>query len=393
LKDADTVVFDRLADRKILDFVRSGTELIDVGKTPGYHPVSQGRINEILVERARQGKNVVRLKGGDPFVFGRGGEEALFLAREGIPFEVIPGITSAISVPAYAGIPVTYRDICSSFHVFSGHEGPGKTNDFDWDTISRLKGTLVFLMGVKNMDLIVRSLMEHGKSPETPAAVIMEGTGAGQKTVVGTLSNIFRKSRDEGIENPAVIVIGDVVKLRQELCWFEKKKLFGKRILITGIADSGLNLEATKNINGENDIIEPRERNGLNQLIEEGVDVVFCPTIKINLVSEFIDEILDTLPLFDLLVFTSKNGVESFRQALRRKKYDIRRLRDIRLAVVGIRTGEELEKCFLYPDMMPTDYTSQALLERLKKENNIRNVALITSDIGGEKLEEGLKKG
>mgnify|MGYP000058947385 CR=1 FL=1 len=383
VKRADTIVFDRLINHEILKLAGGDAELIDVGKAPDYHPVPQERINEILAEKAMDGRMVARLKGGDPFVFGRGGEETLYLKEKEIPFEVIPGVTSAVSVLSYAGIPITHRGLSSSFHVITGHESDGKKENLDWEVISKLSGTLVFLMSVNNMDYITKSLIKFGKSPSTPAAVIMEGTTAKQKAVTGTLSDIFEKARNASIKNPAVIAIGDVVKLRERLNWYETKKLFGKRILIAG---SGENMDGMISWFRE----ELSMGDAVGMLKEEGAEVIHCPTIKITLIPENVEKMLDEIQNYDILVFTSKNGVESFARAMRRKRFDARRLNHIRIAAVGSKTRAKLEEMFIYSDMVPDEYTSKALLETLAKEGD-KSAAIITSDIGGEGLISGLE--
>jgi uroporphyrin-III C-methyltransferase len=218
LQKADVVVHDRLANPQLLEYAAQA-EIIDVGKKPHHHPVPQERINTILVEKARKGKTVVRLKGGDPFVFGRGGEEAQDLAEAGIPFEIVPGVTSAISVPAYAGIPVTQREMACSVAFITGHCAGSKPLDVNWQALSQGVDTLVFLMGVHNLKLIVTSLLEVGRSPETPIALIERGTLPEQRVVTGTLENILKKAAD--IKPPAIIIIGEVVRLQSSLEWFK----------------------------------------------------------------------------------------------------------------------------------------------------------------------------
>jgi uroporphyrinogen III methyltransferase/synthase len=380
LKRADTIVFDRLINYEILKLARPGAELIDVGKMPGHHPVPQEMINRILAEKAGEGRTVARLKGGDPFVFGRGGEEALFLKEKGIPFEVIPGVTSAVSVSAYAGIPLTHRDFASSFHVFTGHEAGAREDNPDWEAISKLNGTLVFLMGVNNMDFITKSLIKYGKSAAAPAAVIMNGTIPAQRVVVGSLADISEKARKNGIKSPAVMVMGDVVNLRQDLNWYETKKLFGKRILITGMDQR----EEWEEGFIRNDPVAA--------LIHEGAEVIHCPALKIIHVLDNIERLLDEIVNYDILIFTSKHGVESFSRAMREKRFDVRKLNNIRIAAVGSKTKEKLEGMQIYPDIMPREFTSNALLDVIKEEKIGKNAAVITSDIGGKDLMSGLER-
>jgi len=234
LQKADVIVHDRLVSPVLLRQASQGCEMIDVGKSPRRHTLPQETINALLVEKALAGKVVVRLKGGDPFLFGRGGEEAQALAEAGVPFEVVPGVTSAIAAPAYAGIPVTHRDHTSTFAVVTGHEDPTKADSsLDWQKLATGVGTLVFLMGVANLPQIVAKLIEHGRDPRTPAAIVQQGTEARQRTVTGTLADIVDKAREADIKPPAVTIVGEVVALREKLRWFDTKPLFGKRILVT----------------------------------------------------------------------------------------------------------------------------------------------------------------
>ena len=234
LKAADVVLYDRLVDRRLLDRARPGAELIDVGKSPGGRGRKQADINSLLIDRARNGKSVVRLKGGDPFVFGRGGEEADALRAGGIPFEVLSGVSSAIAAPAYAGIPVTHRGLASSLTIVTGSEAPGKPDsEVDWEALAAGKGTLVVMMGWQNIEVIVGALLRYGRPPDTPVALVSQGTTPDQRAVVGTLGDIVDRAAGEDIGPPVVAVIGDVVTLRDHLAWFDKRPLFGKRVLVT----------------------------------------------------------------------------------------------------------------------------------------------------------------
>jgi len=234
ISQADVVVYDYLANETFLDYADDKTELIYAGKKGSCHTLNQKEINSLLVKKAKEGLTVVRLKGGDPFIFGRGGEEVQDLVKAGISFEVVPGVTSAIAVPAYAGIPLTHRDYNSAVTFVTGHEDPSKKeSDIAWDALAMSRGTLVFLMGVGNLPRIVENLMEHGRSPETPVAIIQNGTVPEQKTIIGKLQDITEQAQREGVKPPAIIVVGDIVNLRNELDWFEKRPLFGKRIVVT----------------------------------------------------------------------------------------------------------------------------------------------------------------
>ena len=234
LSRADVIIYDYLANKAFLAYAKPQAELIYVGKKGGDHTMAQEQINRLIVEKSQTGKTIARLKGGDPFIFGRGGEEAQELVAEGVPFEVVPGITSAISVPAYAGIPLTHRDYTATVAFVTGHEDPLKEeSNIQWDKLATGVGTLVFLMGVGNLSRIAENLIRHGRNPDTPAAVIRRGTVAEQKTVTGNLQNIAERVTIAGLRPPAIIVVGDVVRLRNELNWFETKPLFGKRIVVT----------------------------------------------------------------------------------------------------------------------------------------------------------------
>lgn len=371
IKKADVIVYDRLVNEKMLDFAKKSAEFVDVGKIPGQHKVAQSEINEIIAEKAIEGKVVVRLKGGDPYVFGRGGEEGEYLYDKGIPFEVIPGITSAIAVLNYAGIPITHRNLSSSFHVITGHEAEGKLENLDWKLLSKLNGTLVFLMGTKNIEFIVNKLMENGMSKDMPSAVIMNGTTPYQKAVEGTLSDIVEKSRNEGINNPAIIVVGKVVSMYKKLNWFERKPLFGKRILFTG--DFDLNADA------------------IDELFSSGADVLICPTIKIVYQVDNVIKFIDSIDDYEYLIFTSKNGVKAFKNAMSMVKFDLRRLNKVKIASIGAKTNEALNEIYIYPELVPEEYTSKALADKLKNIPINRKVALLTSDIGGDALIGDLK--
>lgn len=233
LEKADVIVYDHLVGNEILSALDDDKKLINVGKLAGHHLISQEEINRILVEEAKKGQKVVRLKGGDPFLFGRGGEELAELKRYGIPFEVVPGVTSSLAVPAYSGIPVTHREFASSVHIITGHKKSGKTEDIDYEVLARIGGTLVFLMGVTALPDIRRKLLEAGMDPDTPAAVLQEGTTAGQRRVAATLNDLENKVREAKIHPPAIIVVGQVCKLANTLSWREEMPLFGVRIVLT----------------------------------------------------------------------------------------------------------------------------------------------------------------
>ncbi|MBW1806199.1 MAG: uroporphyrinogen-III C-methyltransferase, partial [Deltaproteobacteria bacterium] len=327
---ADVVVYDYLADylanKLFLDYADEKAELIYVGKKGGCHTVSQDDINRIIVEKALSGLDVVRLKGGDPFIFGRGGEEARELAEKGIPFEVIPGVTSAIAVPAYAGIPLTHRDYTTAVTFVTGHEDPTKERSgIAWDKLSTGAGTLVFLMGVGNLDRIAENLVKHGRDPETPAAVIQRGTLATQRSVVGTLRDIADRAKGEGVRPPAIIVVGEVVNLRKELNWFETHPLFGKRIIVTRAREQASDFLA-----------------GLTRL---GAVCFEFPTIEIIPPENWddLDRAIRSLDSYQWVLFTSINGVRYFFKRLELLGKDARDLMGIKIGSIGPKTAQALK--------------------------------------------------
>ncbi len=294
LRKSDVVVYDYLVSRDILGLAGKGARSIYVGKKGGDHTVSQEILNQILVKEACDGNIVSRLKGGDPFIFGRGGEEAEVLSEAGIPFEIIPGVTSAIAVPAYAGIPLTHRGFTSSVTFVTGHEDPTKDgSNIDWENIS-VVGTVVFLMGVKNLTHIVTNLIKNGRDPGTPAALIRWGTTADQETLTGTLGNIAEMAEEKNFSPPAIFVVGDVVKLRDDLNWFERKPLFGKGIVITRPEEQSGKLRALLNVNGAR--------------------AISFPAIRIVPPDSFddLDRAIENLNKYHWIVFTSVNGVKFF---------------------------------------------------------------------------------
>ncbi len=375
LEEADVVIYDYLANKRFLDFCKDKAEKIYVGKKGGAHTLPQEEINKLLVKKAKEGKIVVRLKGGDPFLFGRGGEEAEALVEEGIPFEVIPGISSAIAVPAYAGIPVTHRNYTSTLAIITGHEAEGKEESkIDFSALAKI-GTLVFLMGVKNLPHIVKRLIEEGKSPETPSAVIQWGTLSWQKTAIGTLENIVEKTKEMGITAPAVIIIGEVVKLREKFNWFETKPLFGKKIVITRTRENASKFA--------------------KKLEELGAICYEIPTIKIEpLLNKKISQVIEDLSKYDWIIFTSENGVKLFLKALREKRKDLRALGKAKIAVIGKATKMALENFGVIPDLMPEEeFTQEGLISVFSKIDIKDKTVLIprakeARDVLPEKLEE-----
>jgi uroporphyrinogen III methyltransferase/synthase len=351
LERAEVVIYDYLANEELLKLAPPEAEKIYVGKKGGDHTVPQKGINEILVEKGRD-HMVVRLKGGDPFVFGRGGEEAQELVAHGIPFEVVPGVTAAVAVPAYAGIPLSHRDYTASMAFVTGHEREDKDDSkIEWEKLATAVGTLVFFMGVKNLPEICRNLVAHGRSPRTPAAVIRWGTTPEQRTVVGTLENIAERVRAAQLKPPAITIVGEVVQLREELNWFEARPLFGRRIVITRAREQASDFKAL--------------------LADLGAQCIEFPTIEIAPPPtwEPLDSALGRLSSYDWTVFTSVNGVRCFMERLKAAGLDVRDLKGVKLAAIGPATAEALEKHGLRPDLVPGEYKAEAVLEGLSGEN------------------------
>lgn len=355
IEEADCVVYDRLINPRILDFAKKDAEMIYLGKGNTEGGVIQDEINRTIVTKALEGKTVARVKGGDPFVFGRGGEEIQSLFDNGISFEVIPGITSSISVPAYAGIPVTHRGVARSFHVFTGHTmEDGTWHNFE--AIAKLEGTLVFLMGIKTLPIIVSDLVKNGKDPKTPVAIIEKGATADQRVTVGTLENIIEKSKERKIVPPAITIIGEVVNLRETFKWFEDKNLFGKKILIT----------RDKNQAGEFS----------NKIEKMGGVAVELPFIEIESVLSKVTP--EDLKEYSALLFNSPNGVREFMK----KIDDIRSLAHLKIGAVGSKTKELLEEYKIKADFMPEEYMVAKLAElSLEYTKAGEKILIITSDI------------
>ena len=355
LEEANCVIYDRLVNKRILNFAKKDAEMIYLGKENTEGGVIQSEINKTIVEKALEGKTVVRLKGGDPFVFGRGGEEIEEIVKYNIPFEIVPGITSAVAVPEYAGIPVTHRGISKSFHVFTGMTA--KDNKFhDFEPIAKLDGTLVFLMGMKNLKLIADELIKFGKNPNTPVAVIEKGTTGKQRVITSELENIWEKAQEEGAVPPAVIVIGDVVSKRESFKWFEEEELFGKNILVT-----------RDEVQGE---IFCRE------LEKRGASTELLSFLKIE--DKMMNFDYSTLKNYKAVMFNSPNGVRFFFEHIP----DMRCLGDIKIGAVGARTKEELKNLKINADVMPEKYLVEELAKEILQvtEENDR-ILVITSDI------------
>lgn len=376
LEEADVVLYDHLVDRRILEFAPDAKHIY-AGKVAGNpKSISQKTIESLLVRQARSGKKVVRLKGGDPFIFGRGGEEALHVARHKIPFEIIPGVTAGIAAPAYAGIPLTHRGLASEVLFLTAHEDPMKKHSgIDWKAAAQFKGTLVLYMGAKTLSNSVRLLIQYGKNPETPVSMIQWGTTPVQKTVVGTLQTIVRKVREAKLSSPTVTVIGEVNRLRRKLAWFEEKPLFGKKVLITR---------------------PRRQTSSLRDALEaQGAYVMECPTIEIAPLGNFrvLDKIIGGINQFDWAVFTSENGVQAFFERLHRLGKDARVLGKVKIAAIGPGTKAKLNQYSVEPDLVPDTFSSVGLARVLRKTSvSGKRFLLLRTDIAPKVLPEALRK-
>lgn len=344
IRRADCIVYDRLVNERLLAHARPDAERVYVGKQSSRHTLRQEEINTLLVEKAGEGKVVCRLKGGDPYVFGRGGEEALALREAGLPFEEVPGITSAIAAPAYAGIPVTHRGVAASFAVITGHEDPTKTeSSIRWEHLARGVDTLVFLMGVENLEFITSQLQLNGRPSDTPVALVRWGTTPRQETLTGTLANIVRKVAETGFRSPAVTIVGDVVRLRENLRWFDARPLFGRRILVTRSREQASDLVA--------------------QLEALGAEAIEFPVIRIEPLAWEED-----VAGYDWLIFTSANGVISFFDRLRALGKDVRAIGPAKLAAIGPATAAELEARGLRVDFVPTQFVAEKVIEQFPED-------------------------
>ncbi len=373
LQEADVLIYDHLVGEEILAHAGKSARLIYAGKQGGDHTLSQDEINRRLVEEASRGNVVARLKGGDPFIFGRGGEEAEVLAKAGIPFEVVPGVTSAIAVPAYAGIPLTHRGFTSAVAFITGHEDPTKDkSDIDWGALAGI-GTLVFLMGVKNLPKIVSSLIRHGKDPDTPAALIRWGTTADQETLSGTLSNIDKLSKEKGFSPPSIFVVGNVVGLRGTLDWFERKPLFGKGIVVTRP--------------------EAQAAGMADLLRRQGARVIAFPTIQIVPPEsrQALDRAMERLEDYQWIIFTSANGVRFFFERLRETGRDIRELKGIRICTIGPATAATIGAMGIRVDLVPDSFISEGIVGAFKNMDiRGRKILLPRAETARDVIPEGL---
>lgn len=352
IASADTLIYDYLAAEAFLAYARPEAEMIYVGKKGGDHTLPQEEINRLLVAKAKEGKRVVRLKGGDPFVFGRGGEEIEELLAAGVAFEVVPGVTSAVAAPAYAGIPLTHRKFTSTVAFVTGHEDPTKaSSSIDWASLAGGIGTLVFFMGVKNLPYICEQLLNHGRSGDTKVALVRWGTTPRQQTVTGTLDNIVERVRAAKLKAPAIIVVGGVVGLREQMQWFERRPLFGKRIIVT------------------------RARRQASALVERlsalGAACLQYPTIRLEPPASWdaLDAAIDRLGSYHWLVFTSVNGVDPFFQRLHEKGGDARTLAHLKTAVIGPATAERLGTYGLRSDIVPANYRAESVVAAFAQQD------------------------
>ena len=360
LRRADVVVYDALVNRELLALAPEAAEVIFGGKRPRDRAIPQDELNRLLAEKAGAGKTVVRLKGGDPYIFGRGGEEAAGLHRDGVPFEVVPGISSIIAAPSYAGIPLTHREHCSSFTVITGHEDPDKEESaLDWERIASEPGTKVFLMGVERIGKIAAALEANGLDAGTPVAMVRWGTLGRQKTITGTIATIADEVAKTDFKAPAVTIIGGVSTLRDSLNWFENRPLFGQRVVVTRTRSQASTLSG--------------------QLKDLGADVLEIPTIKIVPPgsNEPIVEAVTGISSYDWIVFTSPNGVEQFFDYFFKAFRDVRDLGSIRFAAVGPATAKKLTQFHLNIDLIPEVYTAEATARALLDHQNVENISVL----------------
>jgi len=368
LQTADVVLYDRIVSGDILAAIPDSAEKIDVGKCAGGRSVPQDAINNLLLEKARQGKNVVRLKGGDPFVFGRGGEELELLAKNGVPFEVVPGVTSAIAAAAYAGIPITHRDCASSFHVITARAKNNERIDIDYDALVKLNGTLVFLMGSAEIGYICEKCAAAGMDKDMPAAIVENAATDSQRKFLGTVAALPQITRINNVKSPAVIIIGEVCRFSTRYDWFDKKPLRGKRVIVTSIRYGRSKLS--------------------DSLRELGCGVIEMPCLKIAPIigrAKMLTERLESINYYSWIIFTSRAGVNIFFDYLKELGIDIRRLVDIKIACVGMETEKEANKRGITVDYAPAEYNGAALARGLSGLIKKGERALIARAKDGDK--------
>ena len=360
IENADVIVYDHLANPETLRWARDDAEIIYAGKEPGGSQLSQQEINALLIEKAREGKQVVRLKGGDPFVFGRGAEEAKAIADVGVPFEVVPGITSAIAGPAYAGIPMTHRAHNSHVTFFTGHEDPAKAESaIDYAALAKLGGTQVMLMGVERLGSITSEMLKQGVRSDLPVALVRSATTGQQETLTGTLADIAQKTIASDFKAPAVAVFGEVVALRDRLNWYEKRPLLGKRIVVTRTRKQASVLS--------------------DKLRALGAHVIEMPTIRIEPPSDLREfaEIVQDAHTYDWIVFTSANGVEAFFNVFFKLYDDAREIGGVRIAAIGPATAQRVKDFHLHVNLQPDEFVAEAVAREFKKQESIENLRIL----------------
>lgn len=360
IEQANVIVYDHLANPEMLSWAREDAEIIYAGKEAGKHALKQEEINVLLVTKAREGKQVVRLKGGDPFVFGRGAEEAKAIVDAGIAFEIVPGITSAIAGPAYAGIPVTHRGQNSHVTFFTGHEDPAKEqSSIDYAALTKLGGTQVMLMGVERIESIARQMMEQGARKDLPVALVRWATTGRQETLVGTLEKIAKQVVEIGFEAPAVAVFGEVVALRENLNWYEKRPLSGKRIVVTRSRKQASELS--------------------NRLRVLGAEVVELPTIRIEPPTELREfaELVQDAHSYDWIIFTSPNGVEAFFEMFFKLYDDAREIGPTKIAAIGPATAQRIKDYHLHVDLQPEKFVAEAVVREFIKQGGVENLRIL----------------
>ena len=375
LQQADVVVYDSLVGEGVLARIPEHARLINVGKRASHHTMVQEDINKVLLEEAQKGNKVVRLKGGDPFLFGRGGEELELLSENGISYEIVPGVTSPISVPAYNGIPVTHRDFCSSLHIITGHKRAGQTYDIDFRALTQTKGTLVFLLGIAALEDICKGLLNGGMDPDMPAAVLQKGTTAGQKRVVATVSTLNAEVDRQGIETPAIIVVGKVCSLADRFAWYEKLPLAGWKVLVT---------RPRQHISKTADLLR-----------KKGAEVLELPSICTVPVEDNsrLYEAFEKLAAYQWIIFTSPVGVEIFFDEMDRKEMDVRSLGQAKIAVIGEGTKKKLKEHHLLADFVPSVYDGETLGTEIAKElQGDEKILIPRAEAGNKKLTELLEQ-
>ena len=360
IERADVIVYDYLCNPEMLRWAPEKAELIFAGKKAGAHTLSQDEINALLVEKTRAGNNVVRLKGGDPFLFGRGGEEAQALAAANLPFSIVPGVTSAIAGPAYAGIPVTHRGKNSHVTFFTGHEDPEKGGSaIDFGALAKLGGTQVMLMGVERIESITKEMMANGVRKDLPVALIRWATTGRQETLVGNLENIAERAVSAEFAAPAIAVLGDVVELRKELKWFDERPLSGKRIVVTRTrAQAGVLTEQLRNL---------------------GADVIELPTIRIEPPTDLraFAELVQDAHAYDWIVFTSPNGVNAFFDLFYKLYDDAREIGGARIAAIGPATAQRIRDFHLKVDLQPEEFVAESLAREFRKAGDVENLRIL----------------